>query len=143
MASFSEMQSTANLSKLLYLNVLASFKNQAIIFRCLIMGARSEHTENFSLDEHILHHSCFEVTLRYGTLWQIAHIHVKVKKNPDNYIYITIYYIGCLRRKKSYFISVKKTTLFIAARGNKLTFYLILLPENLQRKLCYFSVSGN
>lgn len=44
MASFSEMQSTANLSKLLYLNVLASFKNQAIIFRCLIMGARSEHT---------------------------------------------------------------------------------------------------
>lgn len=87
MASFSEMQSTANLSKLLYLNVLASFKNQAIIFRCLIMGARSEHIENFSLDEHILHHSCFEVTLRYGTLWQIAHIHVKVK-TPLIIIYI-------------------------------------------------------
>lgn len=55
MAWFSEMQSTANFSK--SPERAHIFQNQAIIFRCLIMGARFEQNQNFSPDEHILHHS--------------------------------------------------------------------------------------
>lgn len=38
---------------------------------------------------------------------------------------------GGKRKPKNYFISIEKTTIFIAAKGNKLTFYLILLPGDL------------
>ena len=36
-----------------------------------------------------------------------------------------------MEKEKCYFISIKETTVFIAAKGNKLTFHLILLPADL------------
>lgn len=38
---------------------------------------------------------------------------------------------GKKTKTQNYFVSIEKTTIFIAAKGNKLIFYLILLPGDL------------